>query len=86
MGIYITEPRQAYIRSNAAAEAKPVVAVVWRGGEARRQKAESRRGDWEEEWFVPYLLGGVQKNENKEEFSDIEKGEGSGGSKNQTPI
>jgi hypothetical protein len=38
MGVNITEPRQTYIQSNAEAEAKPVVAVVWRGGEAIRQK------------------------------------------------
>jgi hypothetical protein len=38
MGINITEPRHTYIQSNAEPEAKPVVVVVWRGAEARRQK------------------------------------------------
>jgi hypothetical protein len=37
MGVNITEGRQTYIQSNVEQEAKPVVVVVWRGGEAIRQ-------------------------------------------------
>jgi hypothetical protein len=36
--------------------------------------------------LVPYLLGGVRPIEKEERFSDIEKREGSGGSKSQTHI
>jgi hypothetical protein len=44
-------------------------------------------GDWKEERLVPHLLGGLQTIENQEEeCSDIEKREGSGCSKSQTPI
>jgi hypothetical protein len=32
------------------------------------------------------LLGGFQKNENEEEMWDIQKREGSGGSRSETPI
>jgi hypothetical protein len=57
------------------------------GLEGRRsQKAESRRGDWKEEWLVPYLLRGLQIIDNKEDFSDTERREGSGGWKSQPPI
>jgi hypothetical protein len=52
----------------------------------RGEKPSGRRGDWKEERFAPYSLGCLQKNENEEECSDIEKSEGSGDSKSQTPI
>jgi hypothetical protein len=43
-------------------------------------------GHWKQEPFVPHLLGGLQKREKEEECSDIEKREGLGHSKSQTPI
>jgi hypothetical protein len=48
--------------------------VVWRGGEARRQKG--RLGG---RAVAPHFLGVVQKNDNEDECLDIEKMEGSGG-------
>jgi hypothetical protein len=46
----------------------------WFGGAV---KPQGRKGDWEEELFVPHLLGGLQTIENGEdECSDIEKREG----------
>jgi hypothetical protein len=38
MGVKTTELRQIYIQLNVELEAKQVVAVLWRGGEAIRQK------------------------------------------------
>jgi hypothetical protein len=81
MRLNIAEPRQALIPSNAELEAKRVVVVVSRGGEARRQKRrlggrKVGRG----------LLGVLQRKENEEEMLDIEKSEGSGGSKSETLI
>jgi hypothetical protein len=34
MGVNLIERRQTYIQSNADPEMRPVVVVVWRGGEA----------------------------------------------------
>jgi hypothetical protein len=49
------------------------------------EKPQGRRGDWKEERFVSHLLGGLQTIEEEEDFSDIEKREGTGDSKSQTP-
>jgi hypothetical protein len=38
IGVNIAEPRKTHIQLNAEPEAKPVFMVVWRGGEAIRQK------------------------------------------------
>jgi hypothetical protein len=38
MRVNVTEPKQTSIPSNVEPEGKPVVVVVWRGGEAIRQK------------------------------------------------
>jgi hypothetical protein len=38
MVVRITKPTQTYIQSNAEPKPKPVVVVVWRGRDARRQK------------------------------------------------
>jgi hypothetical protein len=81
MRVTIIEPRQTSIPSNVEQEAKPVVVLVSRGGEARRQKRrlggrEVGRG----------LLGVVQRKENEGEMLDIEKREGSGGSKSERLI
>jgi hypothetical protein len=93
MGVNNTEPRQRYIQLNAEAERKRVVAVIWSGGEAIRQKAESscqksevRRGEWSEERLIAHLFGSLQKIEKEEECSDIEMGEKPGGSKSQILI
>jgi hypothetical protein len=58
-----------------------MVAVVSRVGEARRQKRRLGGRNVGQD-----LFGVVQKNENEEEMSDIQKREGSGGSKSETPI
>jgi hypothetical protein len=47
MGVNITEPGQTSIPSKVEPGVKPVVVMVSRGGEARRQK-----GRWEEERLV----------------------------------
>jgi hypothetical protein len=60
---------------------KPVVLVVWRGGEAIWQKAQLERRA-----VRATFSGGVPKREKEGERSDIEKREGSGDSKSQTPI
>jgi hypothetical protein len=72
MGVNITEPRETYIQSNAEPEANPAVRVVWRGGEARRQKGRLGGRKVGED-----LLGGLHSIENEEECSDIENREGS---------
>jgi hypothetical protein len=77
----ITEPRQASIPSNVEPEAKPVIVVVSRGGEATRQKRRLRLRKVRRD-----LLGRLQKSENEEQMLDIQKREGSGDSKSQTPI
>jgi hypothetical protein len=77
----VTKPRQTSILSNVEPEAKPVVVVVSRGGEARRQKR--RLGGRK---VVQDLLGLVKKNENEEQMLDIHKRDVFGGSKSQTPI
>jgi hypothetical protein len=71
MRVNTTERRQASIPSNGEEEAKPVVVVVSRGGEARRQKGR---------------LGGVQTKENEEEMLDIQEKEMSGNPKSERPI
>jgi hypothetical protein len=81
MRVNITEPRQTTIPSNVEREAKPVVAVVPRDGEARKQKG--RLGG---RTASRNLLGVVQKNENEEEMLDNQKRERYGGSKSETPI
>jgi hypothetical protein len=50
----------------------------WFGG---AEKAYGRMGDWKEGRSVPHLLGGLQKLENEEKCSDVEKREGSSRSK-----
>jgi hypothetical protein len=76
----ITEPRQTSIPLNVEPKAKPVVVVVSRGGEARRQKRQlgGRKAGQD-------FLGVVQK-KNEEEMPVIQKREGSGSSKSQTRI
>jgi hypothetical protein len=81
MGVNIAEPRQTHIQSNAEPERKPVVTVVWGGGEAIRQKR--RLGG---RTVGRDLLGEVQKNENQDEMLDIQKGEEAAGSKSEPRI
>jgi hypothetical protein len=77
----ITKPRQISIPSNVELEAKSVVVVVWRDGEARREKQELRGRQ-----VGQAVLGVVQTKENEEEMLDIQKWEESSGSKSETPI
>jgi hypothetical protein len=56
MRVNITEPGQTSIPSNAEPEAKPVVIVVSRGGESRKQK-----GCWEDERLVEVYCESVRK-------------------------
>jgi hypothetical protein len=81
MRVNITEPRLTYIPSNEEPEAKPVVVVASRGGEARRQKRSLRGRKVGQDFF-----GGFQKKEKEEKMLDVHKRKGSGGSKSRTPI
>jgi hypothetical protein len=80
MRVNVTEPRQTPIPSNVELEAKPVVVVVARGGEARRQNP--RLGGRK---VGQHFLGVVQKNENEEEMLRSQKREASGSSKSEAP-
>jgi hypothetical protein len=79
--VNVTERRRTSIPSNVEPEAKAVVAVASRGGEARSQKRRLRGRNVGHD-----LLGVVQKKENDEKMLDVQKREESGGSKSQTPI
>jgi hypothetical protein len=81
MRVNVTEPRQASVPSNVEPEAKSVVVVASRDGEARKQKG--RLGGIT---AGRDCLGVVQKNENEKEMVDIQKREESGGPKSKTPI
>jgi hypothetical protein len=69
MRVNVTEPRQTSIPSNVEPEAKPVVVVVSRGGEARRQRRRvgGRKAGQD-------LLGVVQRQRTKKRCQISRKG------------
>jgi hypothetical protein len=78
LGINVAEPKQTYIQSNVEPEAKSVVVVAWRGGEVRRQKG----------WLGGRTVGrdllrAGRKQESEGKVLDVQKREGSGGSKSE---
>jgi hypothetical protein len=71
MRVNIIEPRQAPIPSNIEQKPKPVVVVVWKGGEALRQK-----GDREEERLVELYWEEFRKMRTKKRCSRFRQGKG----------